>query len=130
VEFITISQSLKSTKFWVRARFPVHAMNMYRGSSDIANPILKLGMTYMHGVSFPLCFNLLIPLNGRLGGCHSISGRFTEEENLVSLPGIEPRIVQPAGLSAEQSAACRLSPTLVWCLTYMLRMLWLRALNL
>jgi len=34
--------------------------------------------------------------NRRLGGPHSRSERFGEEKNLLPLPGLERRIVQPA----------------------------------
>jgi hypothetical protein len=36
------------------------------------------------------------PQNWRLGGHQSWSGHFGNEKNLFPLPGIEPRIVQPA----------------------------------
>ena len=38
-------------------------------------------------------------LNRRLGGPHSRSERFGEEENILPLPGLERRIVQPAAYS-------------------------------
>ena len=38
----------------------------------------------------------LYPLNGRVGGLQSWFGRFGEEENLLPIPGFQPRTVGPA----------------------------------
>ena len=62
----------------------VYAMKAYGGSRGIALPILNLGR--LNPPPYPL--------NRRLGGPRSRSGRFEKENNVLFLLGIELRIVQ------------------------------------
>jgi len=58
-------------------------------------------MRYMGVVTFRVLVTLIpgkqawCPLNGRLGGPLSYSGRFGEEERVFSPPGCDHRIVRP-----------------------------------
>ena len=76
----------------------VPAIKADRESRGIAPLVLNLGRIRWRVVCFtsrPLYpkERTLIPLNRRLGGPHSPSGRFVEQKNLLSLPGFEPRTI-------------------------------------
>jgi hypothetical protein len=68
-------------------------MKAYWGSGGIAPRILDFGATWRWVVIFTT--RPLYPLDRRLGGLQSQSGRDGEEKNSQSLPGLEPLIVQP-----------------------------------
>jgi hypothetical protein len=73
-----------------------HAMKAYEGSRGIAPRILDLGTRWKWVVSFtPIYFRGKNPLDRRLGGSHSRSGRGVEKKNSQPLPGLEPPIIQP-----------------------------------
>jgi hypothetical protein len=70
------------------------------GSGGIVPRILHLGTRFRWVVSFtprpiyPQRKSTWYPLDRRLGGSQSRSGRGGEEKNSQSLPGFEPRIIQ------------------------------------
>jgi hypothetical protein len=78
-----------------------HAKMAHWGSGDIAPHILHLGTRWRWVVSFtsrPLYSqgkSPWYPLDRRLGGLQSRSGRGGEEVNSQPLPGLEPPIIQP-----------------------------------
>jgi hypothetical protein len=64
------------------------------GSGGIALPFLTSEVDGGEwSASHPSRFTPRDPLYRRLGGPHSPSGRWGEEKNLLSLPGIEPRLL-------------------------------------
>jgi hypothetical protein len=71
-------------------------MKVYWGSGSIAPHVLDLGTRWRWVVSFtsrplyPQGKNPWYPLNRRLGGPQSRSGRGGEEKNSQPLPGLEP----------------------------------------
>jgi hypothetical protein len=75
-------------------------MKAYRGSGGIVSRILDLGTRQMWMVSFtprplyPQGESPWYPLNRRLGGPQSRSGRGGENKNSQSLPRLEPLIIQ------------------------------------
>jgi hypothetical protein len=77
-------------------------MKAYWGSENIAPLILYLGTRWRRVVSFtrrplyPQGKSLWYPLDRRLGGVQSRSGRGGEEKNSQPLPGLETPIIQPA----------------------------------
>jgi hypothetical protein len=77
-----------------------HAMKTYWGSRGIAPHILDLGTKWRSVVSFtprplyPQRKGPLYPLDRRLGGPQSRSGRGGEEKNPKLLPGLESPIIQ------------------------------------
>jgi hypothetical protein len=87
-------------------------MKAYWGSGDIAPRILDLGTRWRWAVSFtslplyPQGKSPWYPLDRRLGGPQSRSGRGGEKKNSQSLPGLEPPIIQPV----VQSYTTMLSP--------------------
>jgi hypothetical protein len=78
-----------------------HAMEASRRSGGIAPRILDLGTTWRWVVSFtPRLLYLQgeipwYPLDRRLGGPQSRSGRGGEETNSQPLSGLEPPIIHP-----------------------------------
>jgi hypothetical protein len=76
-------------------------MKAYWGSVDIAPRILDLGTRWRWVVSFtprplyPQGKSPRYPLDRRLGGPQSRSGRSGEEKNSKPLPGLEPPVIQP-----------------------------------
>jgi hypothetical protein len=78
-----------------------HTMESCRGNGCIAPCILYLGTRWRWVVSFtprplyPKGKSLSYPLDRRLGGPQSRSGRGGEEKNSQPLPGLEPPIIQP-----------------------------------
>jgi hypothetical protein len=93
-----------------------HTMKAYWGSGSIAPRILDLGTIWTWVFSFtpqplyPQGKNLWYPLDRRLGGPQSRSGRGGEEKNSQPLPGLESPIIQ----SVAQRFTTELS--LAWCL--------------
>jgi hypothetical protein len=83
-----------------RASTEHHAMKAYWGSWGIAPRILDLGTRLRSMVSFtprslyPRWKSLWYPLDRRLGGPQSRSGRGGEEKNSQPLQGLDPPIVQ------------------------------------
>jgi hypothetical protein len=79
-------------------------MKAYWGSGGIAPRILDLGPRWSLVVSFtprtlyPHGKSPWYPLDRRLGGPQSRSGRGGEEKNSYPLPGLEPRIIQSVKL--------------------------------
>jgi hypothetical protein len=75
-------------------------MKEYWGSGGVAPRILDFGISWMWMVSFtsrplyPQGESPWFPLDGRLGGPQSRSGR-SEEKNSQPLPGLEPVIIHP-----------------------------------
>jgi hypothetical protein len=73
---------------------------MYDGV-DIIYAILNLGIRWRRVVSFttqllyPRGKSLRNPLDRRMGGPQGLSGRYTEEKNLLLMPGIQPRPSNP-----------------------------------
>jgi hypothetical protein len=63
------------------------AMKAYWGSGCIAPRILEFGPSRL--------LHALVPLDRRLGGPQSRSGRGGEEKNFQPLPGLEPPSIQP-----------------------------------
>jgi hypothetical protein len=78
-----------------------HAMKAYWGSGSIAPHILDLGTSRRRVVSFtprplyPQRKSPWYPLDRRLGGPQSRSGRGGEEKNSQHPSGIEPRSSSP-----------------------------------
>jgi hypothetical protein len=76
-------------------------MKAYWGSGRVSPRILDLGTRWKAVVSFtPRSLYLQgnspwYPLDRRLGGAQSRSGRGGEEKNSQLLPGLEPPIIQP-----------------------------------
>jgi len=83
---------------------PVHAMKIYRGSGRTAPLIPNLGRRWRWMVTlttrplYPRLKSRLYPVNRRMGGPQMGTGRFGGKKNLLSLPGFEPRLVQPVAL--------------------------------
>jgi hypothetical protein len=69
------------------------------GSGGIAQRILDLSTSwrwiFMHRPLYPQGKSSCYPLDRRLGGPQSWSGRGGEERNSQPLPGLEPPIIQP-----------------------------------
>jgi hypothetical protein len=90
-------------------------------SGDIAPRILDLGTRRRWVVSFtprPLYLpvkELLYPLDRRLGGLQSRSGRGGEEKNSQLLSGLEPPMIQPVAqrYTTELSRLCPTDDTLI-----------------
>jgi hypothetical protein len=76
-------------------------MKAYWGSGDIAPRILDLGTRWRRVVSFthrslyPQGKSRRYPLDKRLGGLQSRSGRSGENKAPKPLPGLEPPNIQP-----------------------------------
>jgi hypothetical protein len=76
-------------------------MKAYWGSGTMAPCVLDIGTRWRWVVSFtprpirPQGKSPWYPLDRRLGGPHSRSGRGGEEKNSQPLPGLEPPIIQP-----------------------------------
>jgi hypothetical protein len=76
-------------------------MKAYWGSGGVAPRIINLNTRWKWMVSFtprPLCTqgkSPWYPLDRRLGGPQSRSGRGGEEKNSEPLPGLLPTIIQP-----------------------------------
>jgi hypothetical protein len=75
-------------------------MKAYWGSGGVTPFILDLGIVGEWSASrfgrlTPQGKSLWYPLDRRLGGPQSRSGRGGEEKNSQPLPGIEPSIIQP-----------------------------------
>jgi hypothetical protein len=78
IHFLKPESAFKSKKK-KRKILPAHTIKTYRASGSKAALLVKLGKQ-------PQC-----PLNSRLGGSHSLFGRFGEGKNLLYLPGFDLR---------------------------------------
>jgi hypothetical protein len=73
-----------------------HAIKTYRGSGGIPPRILILGTRLeVSGQFHPRGKSPWYPLDMRLDGPQTRSGRGGEEKKSLPLPGIEPPVVQP-----------------------------------
>jgi hypothetical protein len=76
-------------------------MRAYGASGGIASHIFDLGARWRSVVNitlhplYPRGKSPWYPLDRRLGGPQSRSGRGGEEKNSQPLPGLEPAIIQP-----------------------------------
>jgi hypothetical protein len=76
-------------------------MKAYWGSGGVAPRILDVGtrlrwvLSFTHRPLYPQAKSPWYPLDTRLGGPQSRSGRGDEEQNFQPLPGLEPPIIQP-----------------------------------
>jgi hypothetical protein len=82
------------------APLPIHVMETRRENRSMAPPTLNLGAGWKCVVNFtprPIdpTKSPRYPLNMRLGGPQSWSGRFREQKNLSPLMETEPRTAQP-----------------------------------
>jgi len=76
-----------SMKSWVQDKVvPVHGKKAYSGSRGIDPPILNFGIRWEIR---------RYPLNKRLGGPQKRFGRSGKAKNLLPMPGLEARTVQP-----------------------------------
>ena len=88
-----------------------YAMNTCRGCRGITPLILNLDIRLMWVVNFMVC--PLYSFITSVDGPHSRPEHFREEKNLLLLPGVEPRSVQPRSRSGCNVTAVR--TTKLWC---------------
>jgi len=78
---------------------PVYHRKAYKGSRGTTPPILKLDTGWKWSTSrlavLPPGEQPRYPLNRRLGGLQSQSGRFAEDKSPLPLPRFKPWTVQP-----------------------------------
>jgi hypothetical protein len=105
-EKVPITPSLSWDRWKVKVKLSLcltkhHAIRTYWGSGGIAPRILDLGTRWRWVVSFtpqslyPQGKSTWYPLDRRMGGPQSHSGRGGEEVNSQPLPGLELPIIQP-----------------------------------
>jgi hypothetical protein len=76
---------------------PVHAMQAYRGRRRIPPLIFNLGLEFQPPAALPRRKRRQDIPNKTVEESHS--RRFGQEKNLLPLPGIDPRLVQPVAVS-------------------------------
>ena len=127
---LLLPQSITSDQYERRRRRTVqhkgtqgHAqLSLYSGSTRTFRPILNLApRRRLHPGRSPFAKELRYRLNKRLGGPHSRSGRFEEENPLLRLPIFEPRTVQRQPTSQTRRyrpyRTCYIDPPAIWYLS-------------
>jgi hypothetical protein len=100
-EKVKIKTKIKVKLFLCHFLSEHYATEAYWGSRGIAPCILDLGTRWRWVVSFTLLpvypqgKSYMFPLDRRLCGPQSRSGRGSKERNSLPLPGFEPPIIQP-----------------------------------
>jgi len=86
-----------STLVCIYIAFPVYTMKVYRESWGIAplipNPATRWRFVEIQAPAVLSARNTQCPLNRRLGGTHSRSVRFAEQQNFLSLLGFNTRTI-------------------------------------